>query len=191
MKAAPDLPAIRRAIFEGRFDEAYQLCERVREKQGERTGPAILYAGAVALFGLGHVHQSEEWVEAHGEATRYSAEHLYLAAYLEIHKRQSERALLLWTRILQIDPSQTFADGLIARLRGGEESVLKEVRDPAAFQRYGRRPICRRGGGSPAARRLLEADRCVRRAGRRGDCVCGFHREYRPPPASGSVSGGA
>lgn len=127
---------LRAAIFEGRYDEAFQQARELRELHGEQTPPGVLYAGACALFGLGHILQAEEWVEAHGGLTMYRADHLYLAAYIELHKERPERALLYWTRIVQDDPSQTFADSLIEKLKKGEQRVRLELGQPGAFLRY-------------------------------------------------------
>ncbi len=127
---------IRTALFEGRYEQAFAACRDARERQGERTPEWVLYAGACALFGLGHIHQSEEWVEAHGRATMYRADHLYLAAYLELHRRRYENALLLWTRIVQADPGETFADGLIAKLKKGDHVIERELEEHRAFLRY-------------------------------------------------------
>lgn len=127
---------LERALFEGRYDDAFEIARRLREQQGTGVRPEVLYAGACALFGLGHVLQAEEWVEAHGEATRYGADSLYLSAYLEIQKRRLDRALLLWTRIVQIDPAETFADQLIEKLKRSEAAVLNEAEKAAHFTRF-------------------------------------------------------
>lgn len=124
------------ALFEGRYEQAFQSARALREDRGESTPAGVLYAGACALFGLGHILQAEEWVEAHGELTKYRAEHLYLAAYIELHKGRADRALLYWTRIVQDDPSETFADELIEKLKRGEQRVKSELNQPGAFVRY-------------------------------------------------------
>ncbi|MCR9142757.1 MAG: hypothetical protein NXI24_10935 [bacterium] len=128
--------SLRSALFEGRYEEAFQKARDLREARGEGTDPGTLYAGACALFGLGHILQAEEWVEAHGARSKYRGEHLYLAAYIELHKDHHERALLYWTRIVQDDPSETFADALIDKLKRGEQRVRQELNQPGAFLRY-------------------------------------------------------
>lgn len=130
---------LRTALFEGQYERAFQLARDLREAntaRGQDTAPPVLYAGACALFGLGHILQAEDWVAAHGEAVMYRAEHLYLSAYVDLHKQLPERALLAWTRIVQDDPSETFADELIDRLKRGESRVYQELRQPGAFLRY-------------------------------------------------------
>ncbi|MEQ9363108.1 MAG: hypothetical protein RIF32_02640 [Leptospirales bacterium] len=144
---------LRGALFEGRYEEAFQMARDMRDDQGDQTEPGTLYAGACALFGLGHILQAEEWVEAHGARTMYRAGHLYLAAYIELHKERNERALLYWTRIVQDDPSQTFADALIDKLKKGDQRVRLELNQPGAFLRYvPLDPIDHEGSGAQAPR---------------------------------------
>lgn len=131
-----DLAYLRRALFEGRYNDAYDRAAGIRQTLRERTPARVLYAGACALFGLGHVLQAEEWVSEHGRASDFDASHMYLTGYVEIHRRRLDRALLSWTRIVQADPGETFADELIERLKRGEAEVLREVRDPSNFTRY-------------------------------------------------------
>ena len=124
-------------LGENSYDEAFQLCQNIRRNSKTSVPADILYAGACSLFGLGHVHQAEEWVKVYGEAAKKNtAYHLYLTAYLSLHRKQTEEALLDWTSILQSDPSQTFADDLIERLRHSEKSVLEEINDPYYAKRY-------------------------------------------------------
>ena len=124
------------ALFEARYDEAFQAARTLRERDGEQTAPAVLYAGVCALFGLGHILQAEEWLEEHGRRSHYRAEHLYLAAYVELHKERPERALLYWTRIVQEDPAETFADSLIEKLKRGSDRVRLDLNHAGAFLRY-------------------------------------------------------
>lgn len=178
-EAAGDASALRNALFEGRYDAAFQLARALREKYGERTPPGILYAGACALFGLGHILQAEEWVELHGTATMYRADHLYLAAYIELHKERGERALLYWTRIVQDDPSQTFADALIEKIKKGEDRVRLDLAQPGAFLRYvpldaidkpTKHPSKKSSlSSAPPSRRLFSGWRWLHRSGADGE----------------------
>ncbi|MCB1317718.1 MAG: hypothetical protein KDK27_17255, partial [Leptospiraceae bacterium] len=65
-----------------------------------------------------------------------NAAYLYMHAYMELHHGRPEQALVAWTRILQIDPSETLADRLIERLRTGEQRILSDLRTPEAFADY-------------------------------------------------------
>jgi len=114
-----------------KYEEAFRLCE-----QSRRKSPEILYMGACALFGLGHIHQADDWVSQHGILTEHDASFLYLDAYIQLHNRNFQKALLNWTRILQLDPSQTLADTLIDRLKSGEENVFREISKPESFIRF-------------------------------------------------------
>lgn len=130
------LAEIRCALEEGRFESAFRICQGLRQKGGAKTDPEVLYLGACALFGLGHVHQAEEWVQEHSSRTANSPASLYLSAYIKLHARQFQEALLDWTRILQLDPSQTRADVLIEKMKSGEGAVFQEVRRSEQFSNF-------------------------------------------------------
>ena len=120
---------IRKHLLAKQYDEAFQLCRQIKQDKNRATPAIILYFAAYALFGLGHVHQAEQWVEECGKATKYQVGYLYLAAYLELHSGRPEQALVHWTSILQLDPSQIFADQLIDKLRMSESSILEEIKN--------------------------------------------------------------
>ena len=125
---------IRDALDQGRYKEAYRLCEKQR---AAGDAPAEIYfLAACALFGLGHVHQAGDWVREHGQLTDQGPDFLYLQAYLRLHSRNFREALLDYTRILQLDPSRTLADELIEKLKEGEDRVFREISDPANFVHY-------------------------------------------------------
>lgn len=142
------LEELQQSLYAGNYEQAFAVARQLRESGGEATPPAVLYAGACALFGLGHVLEAQEWVERHGERTRYDADHLYLAAYLELHRQRVDQALLLWTRIIQLNPADTFADSLIERARRGDAALAHELRTAGAFTRFVPLP-----GAAPGAER--------------------------------------
>lgn len=129
---------IREIIMAGRYEQAFDLCTAADglPPQAEGIDARILYAGALALFGLGHILQSEDWIHLHGRRSKNQVDQLYLVAYLELHKGHPERALLCWTRILQLDPGDTFADRLIEKIRSSENQVLNLIREPDNFLRF-------------------------------------------------------
>ncbi|MBX7057766.1 MAG: hypothetical protein K1X75_06835 [Leptospirales bacterium] len=131
-----ELERIESLLYESRYQEAFDLIRNMRRSAGDSISARALYAGACALFGLGHVLEAEEWVERHGERSRYDSSHLFLAAYLELHRRRVDQALLLWTRIIQLNPADTFADSLIERSRRGEALLDQELRGAASFTRF-------------------------------------------------------
>jgi tetratricopeptide (TPR) repeat protein len=127
------LTEIQSHLEDGRYEEAYRLCEALSKKKRE---PMLFFYGACALFGLGHIRQAEKWVSRHAEAAPSSPLHLYLKAFLHLHRLEYDRALLCYTSILEIDPSDTFADSLIERMRSGEEQIRREVANPGSFVRF-------------------------------------------------------
>jgi len=124
---------IRLALEEQRYDEAFRLCQSVKKKEGH---PMVLFYGACALFGLGHIRQAEKWVEDHARLLPRSVLQLYLRAYLHLHRNEFDRALLCYTSILELDPSDTFADSLIERMKSGEGTLHKELTRSGAFLRF-------------------------------------------------------
>ncbi len=131
-----ELSLLQKMLQERRYEETFQLCRQLRE-QFKRSPPAeLLFAGSCALFGLGHIHQAGEWVEALKTGAGNSSLYLYPAAWLELHRGQFNRALLFWTAIVQADPSQVFADSLIERLKNREAEIDRDINRPEAFSRY-------------------------------------------------------
>lgn len=122
-----------RHVSEGRYEEAYRLASDLRDRFGEKTPASIYYYGAASLFGLGHVHQAESWVEEHGRKDPSGVDHLYLKAFLYLHLGQPDQALLCWTRITQLDPSGRFADELIALAREGHDRLLEKAKPGDSF----------------------------------------------------------
>ena len=120
----------------GEYNEAFQLCQEALEVTKGFAPIEVLYLGACALFGLGHIHQAEQWIEQYKRGFEQDSFYLYLRAYLALHRGQPEQALLNWTSILQIDPSQSFADQLIERIRRSEEQVMEELHIPEYYSRY-------------------------------------------------------
>jgi len=128
------LDPARRLVEEGRYEEAFRLVEDLR-RQNE-VDPEVYYLGSLALFGLGHVYQAEDWVRNFGKATGFGPDYQYLEAYIQLHHRRFDQALISWTAILQADPSQTLADQLIERVKQSEDMVLEDIRIPANFREY-------------------------------------------------------
>ena len=131
-----ELQAIWEKISNQEYHKAFRLCQNIRKKRNLATNSEILYAGCCSLFGMGHIHQAEEWVKEYGETVKYAPSWLYLEAYRELHQGHTEKALLYWTDILQKDPSQTFADALIVRLKEDESKIHKDLKNPSSFRSY-------------------------------------------------------
>ena len=168
---------LRRLVEAGAYDQAYQLCERLYKQNEAKTSPEALYYGCLALFGLGHIHQAEDWVAIQGAASEFNTRFLYLEAYLHLHGRNFEKALLNWTRILQLDPSETLADKLIEKLKGGESAVFREIRDPEAFRLF----VPGAGKSVPARQNRSQ------RSGVGRDAKVGAPSETADPGASGEA----
>ena len=130
------LELARQQLEAGQYNEAFLLCQQARQVAGNSMAKEILYTGACALFGLGHIHQAEQWMREHKSSAKQNSSYLYLTAYLALHRKQPEQALLDWTSILQLDPSQSFADQLIERIKRSEKQVIEEVATPDCFSRY-------------------------------------------------------
>ncbi|MBE7438921.1 MAG: hypothetical protein HS115_10740 [Spirochaetales bacterium] len=128
------LDPARRLLEEGRYEEAFRMVSDLRGQK--EVDPEVFYLGSLSLFGLGHVYQAEEWVRSFGKATGSGPDYHYLEAYIQLHHRRFDQALICWTEILQMDPSQTLADQLIERVKQGEEAVLEDIRIPANFREY-------------------------------------------------------
>ena len=125
----------KKALLDGRFEDSFRICLEIKERE-KAYEPELLFIGACSLFGLGHVHQAESWVNDFELASPGNVRALYLQAYVHLHARRYDQALLAWTRILRIDPSQTLADSLIEKLKEGERYVQREIQDPASFVKY-------------------------------------------------------
>lgn len=123
-------------IKQAYYNKAFQLCRECRQITKKYMSREVLYTGACALFGLGHVHQAKQWIEEYKSSAKQDSSYLYLTAYLALHHKQPEQALLNWTTILHLDPSQSFADRLIEAVKSGEKQVLEEVTIPDHFSRY-------------------------------------------------------
>ena len=118
--------------------------------KGDAVVPAeVLYYGCLGLFGLGHVQQAAEWIDAHGEATNFSTANLYLEALLHLHRRQVDEALGCWTGIVQSDPAETLADILIERIKSEEERTLRELEIPSSFEEFVPLPYARQAAHRP------------------------------------------
>ncbi len=131
MKKQP-FPEIQQLLRDARFDEAFRLCQQIRSLNRRPPAP-LLYLGACALFGMGHIHQAETWVQDHAASGGSAVDNLYLLAYVHLHSRRLDQALVCWTRILQIDPAQIFADTLIEKLKEGEKTIVREIHRPASY----------------------------------------------------------
>lgn len=134
-----------------RYEDALRACQAIRRDAAvkgsdpDKVPAEVLYYGCCALFGLGHIQQAGEWVDAHGEVTNYSPANLYLEAFLHLHKRSVDEALGCWTGIVQHDPSETLADVLIEKIKAEEERTLRELETlPAAFEEFVPLPWARR-----------------------------------------------
>ncbi len=123
-----------RALKDGRYEEAYRICAGLRREA--YAGPGVLFLGAAALMGLGHIHEAQEWMAALGKAGGNELPRLYLEAFFQLHARRVDQALLLWTRIIHLYPADTFADGLIERARHDEERLLSDIEKPGALLRF-------------------------------------------------------
>lgn len=121
---------------QGRFREVYEKYEDLRQKSGNLLRHELIYFGACALLGLGHVHQAETLVSEHAVMPDSEIYNLYLQSYLYLHRARYDQALLGWTRILQLDPSRTFADRLIEKVKTGEGQVKKEIQNPEYLGDY-------------------------------------------------------
>ena len=135
MSDQKEIKEIRTLIESSEYDRAFRLCNAVSQKK-RKSNPLFCYHGALSLFGLGHIRQAEGWVDEFEKHSPHSVLSLYLRAYQELHRDKMDRALLCYTRILEIDPSDTFADSLIERLRRGEKSVQREIEIPENFKNY-------------------------------------------------------
>lgn len=122
---------ISQLILAGEYRDAWKLVEQSR-REGTKERAFIDLAGAVCLLGFGHVRQAEEWLES---CEHTGPEFYYLDALIHLHARRPEEALLCYTRIIDEDPSDTFADRLIDRLRADEEKVQEDV-SSAPIERY-------------------------------------------------------
>lgn len=117
-------------ILSGEYRDAWKLVEGMRREKKE---PAFVdLAGAVCLLGFGHIRQAEEWLDS---CEQTGPEFYYLDALIHLHARRPEEALLCYTRIIDEDPSDTFADRLIERLRADEEKIQDDV-GGAPIERY-------------------------------------------------------
>ena len=75
-------------------------------------------------------------MDEYGKISNEDPFYFYLKAYLEIHYKQLDQALLSWTIILQKDPSQILADQLIERLKQNENQILADINYPENFKYY-------------------------------------------------------
>ncbi|MDH5654828.1 MAG: hypothetical protein OEZ34_02900 [Spirochaetia bacterium] len=135
MAGNKEVREIRELIESTEYDTAFRKCKEISEKKG-KLPPQIFYYGALSLFGLGHIRQAETWVENFERYSSDSVHALYLKAYQSLHRGKTDEALLCYTRILERDPSDTFADSLIERLRRGEKSIQRELEIPENFRNY-------------------------------------------------------
>lgn len=109
-------------ILSGEYRDAWKM---IQEMRAEKKFPAFVdLAGAVCLLAFGHVRQAEEWLDS---CEQTGPEFYYLDALIHLHARRPEEALLCYTRIIDEDPSDTFADRLIERLRADEDKVQEDV----------------------------------------------------------------
>ncbi len=161
---------IEEALHERRFHQAYRICETLDQRLGKKTDPEIYFYGSCALLGLGHVRQAEQWVERYRQRGGESVRFLYLEAFLRLHRGRLDEALLSWTRILALDPSETFADGLIEKLREHPSTIEEEIRRPSSFLKYvpiESSPEEQGGGEETPSRQRSSPQRIVSRGSRR------------------------
>jgi len=117
-------------ILSGEYRDAWKMVEGMRREKKE---PAFVdLAGAVCLLAFGHIRQAEEWLDS---CEQTGPEFYYLDALIHLHARRPEEALLCYTRIIDEDPSDTFADRLIERLRADEQKIQDDVIG-APIERY-------------------------------------------------------
>ena len=159
------LAVARQHLEQGQYKETFLLCQQSRQMAGNFMAKEFLYTGACALFGLGHVHQAEQWMQEHKSGAKQDSSYLYLTAYLALHRGQPEQALLDWTSILQLDPSQSFADQLIERIKRSERQVLEEISIPDRFSRYIPLYFTKDHSSSNKARHILQRQRNAKRQG--------------------------
>lgn len=123
-------------MLEGRFGEAYRKCDQALRGDsggGQKSKVAsdadfFRIAGAVSLLGLGHIRQAEEWT-ANVEST--DPAFYYIEALIHLHAGRTHEALLCYTRLIDEDPSDTFADRLIEKLRAHPDEIVSEVQETA------------------------------------------------------------
>lgn len=127
------LNEIQMLVERGEYDKSFKMCKK---NLNIKDDPALYYFAALSLFGLGHIHQSEKYIEKHGLLSEYSTSYLYLCAYLELHKNHFDRSLLYWTRIVNSDPSDTFADALIEELKTSSNNIQSKISNPARFSHF-------------------------------------------------------
>lgn len=118
-------------ILNRSYGEAFRLCDQVI-RSAKKRDKFLHLAGAVSLLGLGHVRQAEEWTE---QAEFTDPEFFYVDALIHLHAGRTSDALLCYTRVINADPSDTFADKLIERLRAEPEELQHEVSE-SPIERY-------------------------------------------------------
>lgn len=126
---------IKSLLFQGNFDEAFRKA-RYLDERSRRPVQEILYLGSLSLFGLGHIRQAESWIEKFNKNFEDTTAGHYLNAYLNLHLGNMDQALLHYTRILETDPSDTFADSVIERLRIGAKAIQRDFENPGSFRKY-------------------------------------------------------
>jgi len=118
-------------ILDSQYGEAFRLCDQI-VRAAKKRDRFFQLAGAVSLLGLGHIRQAEEWTE---QVEFTEPEFFYIDAQIHLHAGRTAEALLCYTRIIDADPSDTFADRLIEKLRAEPEEIIHEVGD-APLERF-------------------------------------------------------
>ena len=128
--------SISRILEKEAYEEAFQLCQECTFWERRRYHLEILYMQSYALLGLGHVHQAKKWLQKFSKKEKNTPYYLYLEAYLALHRKEAFIALENWTRILEMAPSQTFADRLIKKIQKGEQNIYREVDQNIVVSHY-------------------------------------------------------
>lgn len=76
------LELARQQLEQGYYNDAFLLCQQSRQITKKFMAKEILYTGACALFGLGHIHQAKQWMQEHKSSVKQDSSYLYLTAYL-------------------------------------------------------------------------------------------------------------
>ena len=124
MQGGREIQDIRALIESSDCDLAYRKCKELSGRKGKKL-PHVFYLGALSLFGLGHIRQAETWIDEFEKISPETVHLLYLKAYQNLHRARTDLALVCYTRILELDPSDTFADSLIEKLQE-EKKQFKE-----------------------------------------------------------------
>ncbi len=135
----PLLRAVYESLLRENYEEAFELSAKALPKRKKSAYyQDLLYGASCALLGLGHIRQAEQRLKQYPyqKLLERQPRFYYIKAYLALHHKQSAEALLYWTSILDLDPAQSLADHLIARLKKSEDELLEEIKTAPFLRRY-------------------------------------------------------